>query len=91
MWFVAKRKWQSYTDKITPFVKERWLVFGVAVAFLGVRVYLKQGYAVIVYLLGLFYLNSLMLYLAPVEDLERENVPGDFTLPVRENDEYKGF
>ena len=61
------------------------------VAFLGVRVYLKQGYAVIVYLLGLFYLNSVMLYLAPVEDLERENLPGDFTLPVRENDEYKGF
>ena len=91
MWFVAKRKLQSYTDRIAPFVKERWLAFGVAVAFLALRVYLKQGYAVIVYLLGLFYLNSLMLYLAPVEDLESENVPGDFTLPVRENDEYNGF
>ncbi len=53
--------------------------------------YLKQGYAVLAYLLGLFYLNSLMLYLSPAEDLEDQNLPGDFTLPVRENDEYKGF
>ena len=91
IWFAAKRKLQTYSDKITPFVKERWIAFGLAVAFLGIRVYMRQGYAVITYLLGLFYLNSTMLYLAPVEDLENPNIPGDFTLPVRENDEYKGF
>ena len=44
------------------------------------------------YLLGLFYLNSLMLYLAPAEDPEEiVNEEYDFSLPVREQDEYKGF
>ena len=34
-----------------------------------------------------------MLYLAPIEDLDSDsnNLPGDYTLPTRENDEYKGF
>ena len=89
--FIAKRKIQAYTDRVSPYLKERWIAFTIVLSFFLLRMYLKQGYAVIAYLLGLFYLNSLMLYLAPVEDLENENVPGDFTLPVRENDEYKGF
>ena len=53
--------------------------------------YLKQGYAVLAYLLGLFYLNSFMLYLAPAEDPEEIVEDIDFSLPVREHDEYKGF
>ena len=32
-----------------------------------------------------------MLYLAPAEDLEDKNTADDFSLPVREQDEYKGF
>jgi hypothetical protein len=32
--------------------------------------YIKQGYAVIAYLLGLYYVNLIMLYLAPAEDPE---------------------
>jgi len=45
---------------------------------------------VIAYLLGLFFLNNLMLYLAPAEDPEDLEY-NDFELPTRENDEYKGF
>jgi len=58
--------------------------------FFGFRIYIKQGYAVIAYLLGLFFLNNLMLYLAPAQDPE-ETEYNDFELPTRENDEYKGF
>ena len=44
------------------------------------------------YLLGLFYLNNIMLYLAPAEDFEELEQKGqDFILPSREQDEYKGF
>ena len=46
----------------------------------------------IAYLLGLFYLNNVMLFLAPAEDPEElEFKGGDFVLPTRESDEYKGF
>ena len=56
--------------------------------------YIQQGYAVIAYLLGLFYLNNVMLFLAPAEDpedMEFNTTDSEFCLPVRENDEYKGF
>ena len=53
----------------------------------------------IAYLLGLFYLNNIMLYLAPAEDPEELEFnamragrnPGEGILPSREQDEYKGF
>ena len=57
--------------------------------------YLQKGFAVLAYLLGLFYLNNIMLYLAPAEDPEEMEFnaqkDGEFILPTRENDEYKGF
>ena len=57
--------------------------------------YFQQGYAVIAYLLGLFYLNNIMLFLSPAEDPEElEYLRGfsesDFA-KNREQDEYKGF
>ena len=51
----------------------------------------------IAYLLGLYYLNNIMLYLSPAEDPENmefranEDDGLDFVLPQREQDEYKGF
>ena len=72
---------------------KRWAVFSYFLLIFLFRMYLRQGYAVLAYLLGLFYLNSIMLYLAPADD--PEDVIGedttDFSLPVREQDEYKGF
>ena len=86
--FVAKRKIQVWLDKITPMRFERWIAFTIALGVFVVRIYLRQGYAVLAYLLGLFFLNNIMLFLAPNTDLEEE-MSG--ALPVRENDEYKGF
>ncbi len=50
--------------------------------------YIKQGYAVIAYLLGLFYLNHIMLYLSPLEDPDDHDT---LLRTEREKDEYKGF
>ena len=90
--FIVKRKYQVIIDKMAPFVYRRWAAFGLSLITLLIRMYIKKGYAVIAYLLGLFYLNSLMLYLAPIEDPEEMNLQAsDFVLPTRESDEYKGF
>ena len=89
--FLYKRKYRVFIDRIAPMRTERWAAFCVPLFVFLFRMYIKQGYAVLAYLLGLFYLNSLMLYLAPAEDPEEENVDIDFSLPVREHDEYKGF
>ena len=54
---------------------------------------MTQGYAVVTYLLGLFYLNKVFLFLTPAEDPEEIEMftEEEYVLPVREEDEYKGF
>ena len=66
--FVAKRKAQILTDKIAFYPGRRWMAFSIILIFFLVRMYQQKGYAVLAYLLGLFYLNNVMLYLAPAED-----------------------
>lgn len=88
--FVAKRKLQIFFDRITPLVLERWIAFQIVLTCFLLRCYFKRGFAVIAYILGLFYLNNIMLYLSPVED-DGTLYGSEYELPTRENDEYKGF
>ena len=92
--FVAKRRIQQTLDKLAFYPQRRWAALVVMLSFFFLRMYIQQGYAVIAYLLGLFYLNNIMLFLAPAEDpedMEFNTNDSEFCLPVRENDEYKGF
>ncbi len=58
-------------DRLTLNVKERWLALLTTLLFFLFRVYQTGDlYAVIAYLLGLFYLNQIMLYLSPLVDPE---------------------
>ena len=72
------------------------MAFFFMLVFFLFRMYVKRGYAVLAYLLGLFYLNNIMLFLAPAEDPEELafRSGGDSVLPTREEEEpseYKGF
>ena len=92
--FVAKRKMQIFLDRIAFYPGRRWACFFGFLFFFLTRMYIQQGYAVIAYLLGLFYLNNIMLYLAPADDpddLEFNADKNESILPDREQDEYKGF
>ena len=40
-------------------------------------------YALITYLLGLYYLNNLLLFLSPAEDPEEMEFEAEYILPVR--------
>ena len=93
--FVAKRKIQIFMDKISFYPGRRWACFSITLVFFLTRMYVQKGYAVLAYLLGLFFLNNIMLYLAPAEDPDELEMggqkDGEFVLPTRETDEYKGF
>ncbi|TNV75560.1 hypothetical protein FGO68_gene12562 [Halteria grandinella] len=92
--FLLKRKYRLFIDKVAIYPTERWIGFLVLASLYAVRIYFKEGYSVITYLLGLFFLNQVMLYLAPLEDpddLEFGGEDGESILPMREQDEYKGF
>eukprot|EP00347_Sterkiella_histriomuscorum_P010470 403376158 len=93
MKFVAQRKYRLFLDKIAAFPTQRWIFLVVMGAVYCLRVYMNDGYALITYLLGLFYLNQMLLYLSPAEDPEDMEFDdeSDFILPMRENDEFKGF
>ena len=44
------------------------------------------------YLLGLFYLNNIMLYLAPIDEPDEGSDDTSFLVQQpRDSDEYKGF
>ena len=59
-----------FCDRITPKFFERWAAVVILLLLLGLRIVMSRGYAVITYLLGLYYLNNIMLYLAPIDDPE---------------------
>ena len=88
--FIYKRKLQVFLDRVQPMKKERYACLAFMLCFFLLRMFMQQGYAVIAYLLGLYYLNNIMLYLQPADQLEDLSFE-DISLPTREQDEYKGF
>ena len=81
-----KRKQQQFFDRIQGYVKLRWLAFATVIAFFGLRIYVKQGYAFLAYCLGLWMLTRTVLFLRPAHETDT-----DLSLPVHETDEFKGF
>lgn len=82
-------------DRITPLKKERWAAVAFLFSVLLLRMYVKQGYAVIAYLYGLFFLQNTMLYLSPLDDPEDADdevqARHASSLLQRESGEHKGF
>ena len=91
MVFLVRRKVRVLVDRLAVYRTGRWLGLGALALLYALRVALTEGYAVITYLLGLYSLNQVMLYLTPLEDPEEMEFPEEYVLPVRENDEFKGF
>ncbi|CAG2181161.1 unnamed protein product, partial [Oppiella nova] len=59
---------QSLLDSWTPHVAYRWVfTFVVFIAFMG-RVFIYQGWYIITYALGIYYLNMLIAFLTPKID-----------------------
>ncbi len=83
-----------FIDKVSVYPKERWGGLLLLLFLYVLRLWQTEGYAVITYLLGLYYLNQIMLYLSPAvdpEELEFENNEDPYILPMRDTDEFKGF
>merc|ERR1719213_988194 len=81
-----QRKGQHYLDKTTVWVKTRWTVLALSVLAYGVRVYLKQGFYIVTYGLGIYQLNLLIGFLSPAVDPDSEGP----MLPTNDG-EYRPF
>ncbi|VDN81676.1 unnamed protein product [Brugia pahangi] len=88
------QKYQYYLDKLTPYSLIRW---GIAVAFVILflwRIVELQGFYIVTYALGIYYLNLFLAFLTPkidpALDFESEDEDGP-TLPSKGSEEFRPF
>lgn len=88
---------QVLMDKIIPHLAARWIFSGCVLLLFLMRVVISEGWYVICYALGIYYLNLLIDFLSPKidpdfqatrKDLDLDSGPA---LPTRVNDEFKPF
>lgn len=87
---------QLFMDKIIPHLAARWIFSAFILLLFLMRVAIGEGWYVICYALGIYYLQLLIDFLSPkidpefqaANDLDSDSGP---TLPTRVNDEFKPF
>ncbi|VDD94176.1 unnamed protein product [Enterobius vermicularis] len=92
--FNPLQKYQYYLDSLTPYGSIRW---GIAIALIILffwRIIDVQGYYIVAYAVGIYYLNLFLAFLTPqidpalnFEDEDDENL----TLPSKGSDEFRPF
>mmetsp|Transcript_59818 Transcript_59818/g.129595 ORF Transcript_59818/g.129595 Transcript_59818/m.129595 type:complete len:194 (-) Transcript_59818:152-733(-) len=78
---------QHHLDKTTIWIKTRWTLFSVMLVAYAIRVYLKEGFYIVSYGLGIYMLNLLIGFLSPAIDPEAD-APG---LPTSDKEEFRPF
>jgi len=87
------QRYQALLDAWTPHVTYRWIFTAVVfILFMG-RVFIYQGWYIITYALGIYYLNMLIAFLTPKID---PAIYDDFeddgpSLPTSANEEFRPF
>ncbi|GJQ08956.1 hypothetical protein GpartN1_g747.t1 [Galdieria partita] len=89
---ALRNKYQTFLDKLTPFILYRWVCFGGLLALFLVRIFVAQGFYIIAYVLFIYLLNLFILFLQPQDRdaLTSVNAEGP-TLPVSSSDEFRPF
>uniref|UniRef100_A0A0K8TPZ6 Protein RER1 n=1 Tax=Tabanus bromius TaxID=304241 RepID=A0A0K8TPZ6_TABBR len=84
--------YQTLLDKWTPHTKVRWVVAGLLVFCFLLRIFLKQGWYIVTYALGIYHLNLFIAFLTPKIDpaLDLDDDQGP-ELPTRSNEEFRPF
>lgn len=59
---------QLLVDKLAPHVAFRWIGFAILLVMYGAWVYLRPGWFIVTYGLGIFLLNQLVGFVTPLED-----------------------
>uniref|UniRef100_A0A0N5AKB5 Protein RER1 n=1 Tax=Syphacia muris TaxID=451379 RepID=A0A0N5AKB5_9BILA len=87
-------KYQYYLDSLTPYGSIRW---GIAIALIILffwRIIDVQGYYIVAYAVGIYYLNLFLAFLTPQIDpalnFDDEDEEGP-VLPSKGNDEFRPF
>jgi len=88
------QRYQSFLDAWTPHTSGRWIFSGVVFLVYMFRVFWLQGWYIVTYALGIYYLNLLIAFLTPKidplmggDDLDEDGP----ALPTNTSDEFRPF
>jgi len=89
------QRYQALLDAWTPYTAARWIGAGVLILVYMARVLFLQGWYIVTYALGIYYLNLLIAFLTPkidpvFEQMDEYSDDGP-TLPTSTNDEFRPF
>ncbi|GJE91427.1 retrieval of early ER protein Rer1 [Phanerochaete sordida] len=96
----AKRQYQQWLDKVTPFVLYRWLGSAGLLAVFMLRIVFVQGWYIVCYAHAIYLLNLLLAFLQPKfdpslqDDLLADEIEGggeETSLPSARDDEFRPF
>lgn len=84
--------YQGLLDKWTPHTRVRWVAAVILVLLFLLRIFLKQGWYIVTYALGIYHLNLFIAFLTPKIDpaLDLDDDQGP-ELPTRSNEEFRPF
>mmetsp|Transcript_45791 Transcript_45791/g.106366 ORF Transcript_45791/g.106366 Transcript_45791/m.106366 type:complete len:194 (+) Transcript_45791:92-673(+) len=82
-----KRFYQHHLDKTIPWVKCRWAAYAALILLYVLRVFLKKGFYIITYGLGIYTLNLLIGFVSPAVDPDSDTL----VLPTSDREEFRPF
>eukprot|EP00397_Hematodinium_sp_SG-2012_P064893 GEMP01092805.1.p1 GENE.GEMP01092805.1~~GEMP01092805.1.p1 ORF type:complete len:210 (+),score=18.36 GEMP01092805.1:24-632(+) len=85
-WVGIQRALNHRLDKLHPWSRARWSVFGTLILFFLYRVVSLHGFYIIAYAYGIYILNLTIGFLSPATDPEL-----DFEIPAEESREFRPF
>ena len=81
------RRYRKAVDDFSPFVLQRWIFALFLMAVLTIRILSVQGFYVVAYAYGIFFLNQFVGFLSPKIEPEDGTLPTSMTI----DDEYRPF
>ena len=81
------RRYRKAVDDFSPFVLQRWIFALFLMALLTIRILSVQGFYVVAYAYGIFFLNQFVGFLSPKIEPEDGTLPTSMTI----DDEYRPF
>ncbi|KAJ8475079.1 hypothetical protein ONZ51_g6782 [Trametes cubensis] len=98
----ARRQYQQWLDRVTPFVLYRWLGTAGLLALFMLRIIFAQGWYIVAYAHAIYLLNLLLAFLQPkfdpslqddllADDLEEGAEGTASPLPSQRDDEFRPF
>jgi hypothetical protein len=87
------RQVQAFLDMSVPHAVLRWTALVVLFVFLYIRIWAIQGFFIVGYSLGIYFLNLLIAFLSPRVDpgLQEDDGGNGPTLPQSTEDEFRPF